>query len=333
MKIENNYSLLAWNTFGMDVKTKVFARYESVAELKDLLCRFKGERLLHIGRGSNLLLTKDFNGVVLHSEIRYVDFSDFDKATVCVKAGSGVVFDELVAQAVEKCFGGIENLSYIPGEVGASAVQNIGAYGVEVKDVILRVFAIDVQTLEERVFSVDECHYAYRDSIFKNELKGRYIITSVEFLLTKTPQLKLDYGNLKAALSKLENITIADVREAIINVRRQKLPEVSELGSAGSFFKNPVVSEEKFSALQRDYPNIPHYAAPDGVKIPAAWLIEQCGWKGKQYGGAQVYEKQPLVIVNKGSAKPEDIIKLAAEISQSIKSRFDVEINPEVNYI
>ena len=333
MKIEYNCSLLPWNTFGMDVKARVFAQYASVSELCDLLTLFKGENLLHIGRGSNLLFTKDYDGVVLHSEIQDVCSVDIDEDLVCVRAGSGVIFDELVAQTVQRGWGGIENLSYIPGEVGASAVQNIGAYGVEVKDVISRVYAVDVLTHEERVFGVDECRYAYRDSIFKNELRGRYIITFVEFMLSKKPHLKLDYGNLKAALSEHGNPSVADVREAIISVRRQKLPEVSELGSAGSFFKNPVVSEDRFNHLQSQYPNIPHYAASDGVKIPAAWLIEQCGWKGKRHGGAQVYEKQPLVIVNKAEAKPQDIIDLAEEIRKSIKSKFNIEINPEVNYI
>lgn len=333
MTIQENYSLRQWNTFGMEISARVFAEYESVSELRQLLRQFEGERLMHIGRGSNLLFTQNFDGVVLHSNIRFYELAVQTDTEVLLRVGAGVCFDDFVAYAVNHGWGGAENLSYIPGEVGASAVQNIGAYGAEVKDIIRRVFTLNRQTLEERIFEKAQCGYGYRESVFKNTLKDQYIVTAVEFALQRQPVLNLDYGNLRGALAGKEHPTPRDVREAVIAIRRQKLPEVEETGSAGSFFKNPVISEQQFSALQKDYPQIPHYAATGGVKVPAAWLIEQCGWKGKTQGGAQVYEKQPLVIVNANHATPADIVGLASAIQQSVQQRFGISIMPEVNYI
>lgn len=336
MRIETNCSLLPWNTFGIDVRAAVFAEYESVEELRTLLSRYKGERLLHVGRGSNLLFTGDFEGVVLHSRIMGIERLSSPAVSsdeVLLRVGAGVVFDDLVSYTVEQGWGGLENLSYIPGEVGAAAVQNIGAYGVEVQDLIRRVFTIDVQTLEEHILTVDECAYAYRDSVFKNRLQGRVIVTAVEFALPTSPVLCLDYGRLREALSDVPNPSVSDVRRIVIAVRKSKLPEVGELGSAGSFFKNPVISEACFRRLQERWPALPHYEAPEGVKLPAAWLIEQCGWKGRTLGGAQVYEKQPLVIVNRGNARPDDIVALADAVRQSVYDTFGVHISPEVNYI
>ena len=342
MKIEQNISLLPFNTFRMDVKARVFAEYNSVEELRELLAKYRGERLLHIGAGSNLLFSGDFDGVILHSAMRRARALDEDSETVLIEAENGLVLDELIAQLCDMGLSGMENLSYIPGEVGASAVQNVGAYGVEAKDVIVQVKAISIANGTERIFTNAECKYGYRDSIFKNELRGKYIITHVVYRLNKYLQPQLDYGNLRSEVSG--ELSATAIREAVVRIRKQKLPEVSELGSAGSFFKNPIVSTEFFETLSRVYRGqvegksgvnreIPHYMQEGGVKIPAAWLIEQCGWKGKTLGGAQCYPKQPLVLVNTGNATPQDIIALAQNICDSVKEKFNIEISPEVNYI
>ncbi len=332
MYIENNISLLGHNTFHIDVRAKVWAEYHSVEELRQLLQQYQGETILPVGAGSNLLFTKDFDGVLLHSAMCRARALDEDSDAVAIEAEAGIVMDELIAQVVDMGLGGLENLSHIPGEVGAAAVQNVGAYGVEAKDVIVRVNTIEIATGKERVFENAECRYGYRDSIFKNELKGQYVVTSVVFRLEKHPTLHLDYGNLRAQVE--EPYSLTKVREAVIRVRQQKLPEVSELGSAGSFFKNPFVPKEQCEALLAKYPTMPHYAAGNEVKIPAAWLIEQCGCKGKRIGGAQVYEKQPLVIVNAtGNATPQEVMQLAQSVCDCVKQAFGITITPEVNYI
>ena len=297
------------NTFGIDVKAKTFIEYYSLDELRQALKEHKGERILHIGQGSNLLFTSDFNGVILHSGMARARFLDDET----VEAQNGLRLDDMIAQLTDMGYSGLEKLSLIPGEVGASAVQNVGAYGVEAKDVILRVYTIDVETLEERVFTNEECCFSYRDSAFKHELKDKYIVTSVVYRVKPGDATK--------------------TREEIIATRMAKLPTVGEVGSAGSFFMNPFVPEEQANALLTQYPDMPHFPSPQGVKIPAAWLIEQCGWKGKKLGGAQVWPKQPLVIVNADNASPQDIIDLAAQVSASVKEKFNITINPEVNYI
>jgi UDP-N-acetylmuramate dehydrogenase len=271
-----------------------------------------------------------------------------DAATekVYVSVGAGVVFDDFCAWAAKEGLWGVENLSYIPGEVGASAVQNIGAYGVEVKDVIRTVFCYDTVEEEFVKFDVEECEYGYRDSVFKDpEVKGRYIVTHVVFALSRTPQPRLDYGHLKEAVASFvmeKPLTPAVIRKAIIKIRKEKLPEPSVMGSAGSFFKNPVITAEHFARIEAAAKaelgqecKVPHYDLPDGtVKVPAAWLIEQCGWKGKRSGGAAVYDKQPLVIVNyTGDAYPEEIIGLERRIIASVKSKFDIDLHPEVEHI
>ena len=297
------------NTFGIDAKAKLFIEYYSLDELRQVLTEHRGERILHIGQGSNLLFTKDFDGIILHSGMARARFLDDET----VEAQNGLRLDDLIAQLTDMAYCGMEKLSLIPGEVGASAVQNVGAYGVEAKDVIVRVHTLDVETLEERVFTNAECRFGYRDSAFKHELKGRYIVTSVVYHVTKGDATK--------------------TREEIIETRNGKLPKVGEVGSAGSFFMNPFVPEQQAAALLAQYPDMPHFETPQGVKIPAAWLIEQCGWKGKTLGGAQVWPKQALVIVNANNAKAEDIMALAAAISKSVKETFNITINPEVNYI
>ena len=300
---------MPYNTFGIDAKAKLFIEYYSLDELKQVLKEHKGEKILHIGQGSNLLFTKDFDGVILHSGMARARFLDDET----VEAQNGLRLDDLIAQLTDMQYCGMEKLSLIPGEVGASAVQNVGAYGVEAKDVIERVYTIDVETLEERVFSNAECKFGYRDSVFKHELKGKYIVTSVVYHVSKGDATK--------------------TREEIIETRNGKLPKVGEVGSAGSFFMNPFVPEEQANELLKRYPDMPHFPSPQGVKIPAAWLIEKCGWKGKIMGGAQVWPKQALVIVNANNATAQDIMELAAQISQSVKDKFNITINPEVNYI
>ena len=309
MRVVSDISLLPYNTFGIDAKAKIFAEYSSVDELRELLTRYKGERILHIGQGSNLLFTGDFNGVILHSCMARARFWDDET----VEAQSGLRLDDLIAQLTDMQYCGMEKLSLIPGEVGASAVQNVGAYGVEAKDVIVSVKTLNVETLEERVFSNAECKFGYRDSAFKHELKGKYIVTSVIYHVSKGDATK--------------------TRQEIIETRMAKLPTVGEVGSAGSFFMNPFVPEEQANELLKQYPDMPHFPSPQGVKIPAAWLIEQCGWKGKTLGGAQVWTKQALVIVNANNATAQDIIDLAAAIRQSVKEKFNITISPEVNYI
>ena len=309
MTIKENISLLPYNTFGIDVKARLFIEYYSLDELRQVLREHKGEPILHIGQGSNLLCTQDFDGVILHSGMARAKFLDDET----VEAQNGLRLDDMIAQLTDMGYCGLEKLSLIPGEVGASAVQNVGAYGVEAKDVIERVYTLDVETLEERVFTNAECKFGYRDSIFKHELKGKYIVTSVVY--------------------KVKPGEASKTREEIIETRNGKLPKVGEVGSAGSFFMNPFVPEEQANALLALYPDMPHFPTPQGVKIPAAWLIEQCGWKGKTRGGAQVWPKQPLVIVNANNASAQDIMDLAAQVSASVKEKFNIDIHPEVNYI
>ena len=307
MNININYPIP--NTFGIDAKARLFIEYYSLDELRQVLKEHKGEQILHIGQGSNLLFTKDFDGVILHSGMARAKFLDDET----VEAQNGLRLDDLIAQLTDMNYCGMEKLSLIPGEVGASAVQNVGAYGCEAKDVIERVYTLDVETLEERVFTNAECKFGYRDSAFKHELKGKYIVTSVVY--------------------KVKPGDATKTREEIIETRNGKLPKVGEVGSAGSFFMNPFVPEEQANELLKQYPDMPHFETPQGVKIPAAWLIERCGWKGKTLGGAQVWPKQPLVIVNANHATAQDIIDLAAAVSASVKEKFGICISPEVNYI
>ena len=341
IKTEYYKDLTKMNTFGMRVKARCFIEYDSVADLVDIEFEELARPVLHIGGGSNLLFTDDFKGTVLHSKIDFIEVLEGGEE-VLVSVGSGVVFDDFCAWAAKEGLWGVENLSYIPGEVGASAVQNIGAYGVEVKDVIRKVYCYDTQEEEFVNFDVEECGYGYRDSIFKRlEVKGRYIVTHVVFALSREPKPVLDYGHLRDAVSAVQ-VTPELIRKTIIKIRKEKLPEPSVKGSAGSFFKNPVEPMEHFLKIEAaakaehgsDY-KVPHYDLPEGmVKIPAAWMIEQCGWKGKRSGGAAVWDKQPLVIVNHtGEAYPEEIIGLEKRIIASVKAKFDIELHPEVEHI
>lgn len=339
MKRFENYDLSAHNTFGMKVKCALFIEYETVDELKSLNYGALPQPVIHIGGGSNLLFTGDFPGTVLHSGIKYIKYVDMGLDEVLLTVGAGVVFDDFIANVAGNGLWGPENLSLIPGEVGAAAVQNIGAYGVEAKDVISGVVCLDTRDWTKTAFKVGECAYGYRDSRFKHE-RGRYIITSVLFKVTRKYSPKLDYGGVRAALEghDLSALKPTEVRNAIIGIRKAKLPDPAEIGSAGSFFKNPVITREHFeriAASAASSSEVPHYDLPDGtVKVPAAWLIDKCGFRGKTLGGAQVYEKQPLVIVNaSGSASPDDIIALEQQIIAKVKEKYDIELHPEVDHI
>lgn len=326
-----NCSLKPFHTFGMDVRARKVVEYHTVDELRKVLGEYSGQPLLPVGQGSNLLFTHDYDGIVLVSRMARARALGETKEDVLIEADGGLILDELIAQLCDMNLCGLENLSGIPGTVGASAVQNVGAYGVEAKDVIQSVRAIEIATGEEHVFTPEECRFGYRDSVFKNELRGQYIIIAVTYRLTHDGPFSLDYGNLASAIKG--EPTVQKIREAVLAIRAEKLPDVHRLGSAGSFFKNPVVTSAKFEELHKRYPQMPYFPQKEGVKIPAAWLIDMLGWKGKKQGGAQVYEKQPLVLVNTGTAVPEDVMRLAAAITESVKEQFDIEIYPEVNYI
>lgn len=336
MKIFRDYSLLPHNTFGMDVKASVFIEYASVKELKEVLSLYvKDNQWLHIGKGSNLLFTGDFSGIILHSAIKGYEVIHEDTNEVVVRVGAGEVWDDFVAMTVENEWYGAENLSLIPGEVGASAVQNIGAYGVEAKDLIVGVEAIEVSTGKESIFKNEECGYAYRESVFKSSLKYQYLVTHVSYRLKKTPCYHLDYGNIRLELEKQKVcLTLANVRQAIISIREAKLPDPKLQGNAGSFFMNPVISRKHFEALLVDYPLMPHYEVDaESIKIPAAWMIDQCGWKGKRLGRAGVHDKQALVLVNLGGAVGTEVIALSEAIQKSVYEKFGINILPEVNFI
>lgn len=336
MTISKHVSLLPFNTFGIDVKTDYLIEYSSVEELSAILKSelVTSSRLLHVGSGSNLLFLNDFDGVVLHSQLKSIDLLTTDEQSVYVEVGAGVAWDDFVDFAVNKGWGGVENLSLIPGETGAAAVQNIGAYGVEVQSVIDRVKTVEVESGEIREFSNAECEYGYRESIFKTMLKGKYIVTSVVFRLECVPTFTLDYQHLEDEVRKNGDLSLANVRQTIIAIRQSKLPDPAVQGNAGSFFMNPVISKSLFAQLQSQFPEIPHYSVSETEeKVPAAWLIEKCGWKGKQIGKAAVHDKQALVLVNKGGATGAEIVFLAEQIQLSVKEKFGIELRPEVNYI
>lgn len=366
MKIEYNKDLTRLNTFGMKVSCACYVEFGSVGELSEIYkeseVRKFPQPFFHIGGGSNLLFTKDFSGTVFHSAIRFIrvcprsgeQAGAFPSGSVgeaagsgcCeVEAGSGVLWDDFCSWCSDRGLWGPENLSGIPGEVGAAAVQNIGAYGVEVKDIVRKVRCFDVVTGEERWLSVKDCRYGYRDSVFKDTAKGRYVVTSVVFRLSENSGPRLDYGHVRKAVAEYAGtgpLTPSQVRKTILEIRNSKLPDPAVVGSAGSFFKNPVVPKSSYDIVEnyakgkygQDYA-VPHFDAGSGfVKIPAAWLIEQCGWKGYREGNAGVYENQPLVIVNAtGNATPDEILALERRITDSVRNLFGITLHPEVEHI
>lgn len=340
IKHYTDYSIKSHHTFGMDVKAKHFIEYDSVEDLLIVLSKLRNEgsetTWMHIGSGSNLLfLALEYEGTILHSNIKDYSIVDENESNIFLRVGSGVVWDELVEYVVAQGWGGMENLSLIPGEVGSSAVQNIGAYGVEVKDLIVSVEAIDVSLLTERTFSVEECKYAYRQSVFKNELKGKFVVTHVTYRLEKNPHFNLEYGNIQKEIDVIGRGTSLDsIRQAIINIRNAKLPDPKVLGNAGSFFMNPIVPREIYEKINKNYPQMPYYKVDDNfIKIPAGWMIEQCGWKGRSLGRAAVHDKQALVLVNLGGATGEEMVTLCKAVQEDVFRKFGVTIHPEVNLI
>lgn len=334
-KIKHNISLKPFNTFGIDVQTELFVEVNTVDELKQIL-QNNTQKTLILGGGSNMLFTKKFDGLVIKNNIKGIEIINQNNQKIILKVGSGEIWHDFVMNCVAKNYAGLENLSLIPGTVGASPMQNIGAYGVEVKDTIIGVEALNKSTFQLELFTNTACEFEYRSSVFKTTLKDKYFITSVTFSLSKKPTINSSYGAINDELKNMKvlNPTIQDISKAVINIRSSKLPNPKEIGNSGSFFKNPVVSFSKKNVLLEKYPSMPYYLQNDGsFKIAAGWLIEACGWKGRRVESYGVHTKQALVLVNYGGATGEQIYNLSEEIIQSVKSTFDIELEREVNIV
>ena len=335
MVIKKNISLKAYNTFGIDVKASRFVSIASLYELKQLLNSEKDFFL--ISGGSNLLLTRDIERLVVHINIQGISIDHEEENTVDLTVNAGENWHEFVLWCISENYGGLENLSLIPGNVGTSPIQNIGAYGVEVKDCITKVEALEIATNKLVSFSNEACNFGYRNSIFKNKVKGKYILTSVSFrLTTKNHQLTTSYGAIEneLAIQKIKIPTLKNISDAIICIRKSKLPDPKEIGNSGSFFKNPVISKTQFLRLQKENPSIPNYPVSETeIKVPAGWLVEQSGFKGKRFGYAGVHEKQALVLVNYGSATGIEIFQLAEKIQQTVFKKFEIALEIEVNVV
>ena len=335
--IEQYLSLKNYNTFGIDVKAKAFARFSSLDELTGLLKERNPELpLMILGGGSNVLFTKDVDAFVLKNEIGGIETISETADQILLKVGSGVEWHTFVRYTVERGLGGVENMSLIPGSVGASPMQNIGAYGVEIKDIFVSLEALHIESLQIHTFDKDQCQFAYRESVFKRALKGQYIIVSVTYCLQKNPRINTSYGAIQTEIQSMNapELTVDLVSQAVMNIRRSKLPDPKVLGNAGSFFKNPVVSKELFEKLQEQFPSIPHYPQENGSeKLAAGWLIETAGWKGKRVGNCGVHEKQALVLVNYGGATGSEIFNLSTSIIEDVHSKFQIELEREVNIL
>ncbi|WP_316798669.1 UDP-N-acetylmuramate dehydrogenase [Pedobacter frigidisoli] len=337
LQIQENVSLKPFNSFGIDVRAAYFVEIFDEQDLTDLfeLERAQNQELFIIGGGSNVLFTKDYDGMIIRMCIKGIS-SKTDGADVLVTAGAGEVWNDFVNYCVEHNFGGVENLSLIPGTVGASPIQNIGAYGVELKDVFERCRAFEISTGEFKVFTFDDCHFGYRESVFKGELKGQYIITSVTFRLKTDANVNTSYGAIETELQKrgIEAPGISDVSAAVSHIRVSKLPDPSTIGNAGSFFKNPIIEKFEFADVIARHPDVVHYPTADNkIKLAAGWLIEQCGWKGKVVGKTGTWKNQALVLVNHGGASGTDIFDFSAQIIDSVKSTFGVTLEREVNIL
>lgn len=343
MEVCKNCSVKEYNTFGIDATAHLMVKYSSIEELTDFLKKYRQEEshlpLLHVGGGSNLLFLSDFAGIILFSEIKDITLLSEDEETVLVSVGAGVTHDDFVQYAIQKGWYGVENLSLIPGQVGASAVQNIGAYGVEAGDFIKTVHTISLEDGTSRQWNHDELCYSYRHSIFKDQaIRGKYAVCHVVFQLKKRFTPSLNYGGLKATLQQKgiseENLSATMLRDIIIETRQNKLPDPKVMGNAGSFFMNPIVGIDTLQRIQAKNSNVPYYEVDkETVKIPAGWLIEQCGWKGKSIGPAAVHDRQALVLVNKGGATGKDILELCKAVQQSVEETFGIHLYPEVNFI
>lgn len=333
MKDLRDYNLLAHNTFGIDAHCSRFLEYETTAEAQQVaeILRETSLPYLIIGGGSNLLLTRDFPGIVVHSAVKGWNINGCRMA-----CGSGETWDDIVEVSLQNGLYGAENLSLIPGDVGASAVQNIGAYGVEAKDFIREIHAVDMTTGRLCIIDGNDCQYGYRQSRFKQEWKNRFLITTVIYEFSRTFEPRLDYGNIRSELERqgIAAPTAQQLRQVIIDIRNAKLPDPKVQGNAGSFFMNPVVSRQKYEELAAQYPTMPHYTVDsEHEKIPAGWMIDQCGWKGRSLGRAGVHDKQALVLVNRGGATGQEIVDLCNAIRADVKERFGIDIHPEVNVI
>lgn len=337
MEIRENYSLKKYNTFGIDVNCKYFVESDNEDELVEFVSSYdiKPEELLILGEGSNFLFTGDFDGTVFYPVMKGIEVVAENELSVFVRVGAGVVWDDFVSWAVEQGYGGVENMALIPGHVGAAPIQNVGAYGMEAGDTIRNVEAVDIEKAAKVKIEAQDCYFGYRDSIFKNTWKNKYIVTHVTFELAKTPVFRLDYGSIKAEIEKAGGgISLHTIRQTVINIRNLKLPDLKMVPSAGSFFKNPVVLKEQADKLLAEYPGLPVYPVDEEqVKLAAGWLIEQCGWKGKSLGRAGVHEKQALVLVNRGGATGIEVAHLANEIKKSVFFKFGILIEPEVYVI
>ena len=350
LEISRGFSLLGHNTFGIDVQAAAWVEYSSAEELREVARMLRDAELpspwMHVGGGSNLLFTKDWPGTLLHSRITGIEELERDEDAVTVRAGAGTVWDELVKLCVDRNWYGTENLTAVPGETGAAAVQNIGAYGAEISNLVRSLTVMDMVDGSVKVIDRKECGYGYRYSIFKRPENRRYVVMYVDLCLGLRPCLNLSYKGLAQVLEKRPagNAELRDVREAVLKIRAAKLPDPAETGSAGSFFTNPVIPRSKLQELQQRWPDIPYYeigrtdkdrnsSCTDAVKLSAGWLIEQCGWKGRSVGRAGVYSRQALVIVNLGGATGTEIASLAAAVRTSVRQRFGIDLHPEVNIL
>ncbi|SHJ22227.1 UDP-N-acetylmuramate dehydrogenase [Aquimarina spongiae] len=337
MKIEQRKSLKKYNTFGIEVFAREYIEISSESILKEALQVYKDKTLFILSGGSNMLLTKDIEATILHLTLKGIETEELSDEYVCVTANAGENWHEFVQYCIQQGYSGLENLSLIPGNVGSAPIQNIGAYGVELKDTMINCEAFEIATGEKYTFSNEDCKFGYRDSIFKNVVKGKYVISKVSFRLRKKNHvLNTSYGAIEAALSaqNIQDPTIKDVADAVIQIRKSKLPDPSEIGNSGSFFKNPVVSKSQYLNLLDRFPEIPSYTIDeDHIKIPAGWLIEQAGFKGKRWGDAGVHNKQALVLVNYGNATGQEILNVSREIQKEITEKFNINLETEVNII
>lgn len=338
MQLQRNFSLKSYNTFGIEAKCALFCEITNTETLSEVIQNpeFKSIRKLVLGGGSNILFTKDFDGLVLKNSMKGIEVLREDDEHAWVKAAAGEVWHELVLFCIQHNYAGIENLSLIPGCAGAAPMQNIGAYGIELESVFYSLDAVHLQTGERMTFKNADCNFGYRESVFKNKFKDQFVITSVVLRLNKKPAFNITYGAINETLEKMgvKELSIKAVSDAVIAIRSSKLPDPKVLGNAGSFFKNPEVPKDVFERVQNEYPKMPHYPAAHGlVKIPAGWLIEQCGWKGKRVGNTGSHKDQALVLVNYGNATGNEIYALALDIKKSVGEKFGIEIIPEVNLV
>lgn len=337
MNIQENISLLPYNTFGIDKKARYFVQASTEEDVKTAIRKATSMKLplFILGGGSNILLTQDLDALVLKIEIEGIHKISETEEDIFVEVGAGENWHNFVLYCIQQQWAGVENLALIPGTVGASPMQNIGAYGVELKEVFHQLKAIHRETLEEKNFDWEACQFGYRESVFKHKVKDQYIITKVIFKLKKSPVYRTEYGAIKETLNSMgvKSLSIKNISDAVIQIRQSKLPDPKEIGNAGSFFKNPTISEKEFKKLQKEYPNVPHFPQDSGIKIPAAWLIEKSGWKGKTFGNIGVHKNQPLVLVNYGGGEGSEIAKLSKQIQQSVEEKFNISLHPEVNII